>query len=149
MDAGFAVAVLALVLFLCGIVFGMGLGDELAKRCVTKGEYARANVLTLLVGALATALVVMTTLTVLVCLVIGAMAGTVAGLKLGFGESVGPWKFVDRTFHANKDQLRRAKDSKRAEAVRRARRDGTPEPELMSVQQDGPASRGGKARKDR
>ena len=149
MDAGFAVAVLALVLFMCGIVFGVGLGDRLAVRCVTKGEYARANVLTLLAGALATALVLMTTLTVLVCLVIGAMAGTVAGLKLGFGESVGPWKFVDRTFHANKDQLRRSKDSKRAEAVRRARRDGTPEPELISVQQDGPASQGGTARKGR
>ena len=61
-------------------------------------------------------------------LVIGLMAGAVAGLKLGFGESVGPWKFVDKTFRANKDQLRRAKDGKRAEAVRRARRDGTPEP---------------------
>ena len=62
--------------------------------------------------------------------------------ELGFGESVGPWKFVDKTFRANKDQLRRAKDGKRAEAVRRARRDGTPEPELISVQQDGPASKG-------
>ena len=77
MDAGFAVAVMALVLFLFGIVSGVGLG-----------------------------------------------------------------KFVDKTFRANKDQLRRAKDGKRAEAVRRARRDGTPEPELISVQQDGPASKG-------
>ena len=132
MDAGFAVAVMALVLFLFGIVSGVGLGDELSRRCVTKREYGLANA----------GVVLVTGLSVLMGLVIGLMAGAVAGLKLGFGESVGPWKFVDKTFRANKDQLRRAKDGKRAEAVRRARRDGTPEPELISVQQDGPASKG-------
>ena len=130
MDAGFAVAVMALVLFLFGIVSGVGLGDELSRRCVTKREYGLANAGVLLVGALASSVVLVTGLSVLM------------GLKLGFGESVGPWKFVDKTFRANKDQLRRAKDGKRAEAVRRARRDGTPEPELISVQQDGPASKG-------
>ena len=139
MDAGFAVAVMALVLFLFGIVSGVGLGDELSRRCVTKREYGLANAGVLLVGALASSVVLVTGLSVLMGLVIGLMAG---GLKLGFGESVGPWKFVDKTFRANKDQLRRAKDGKRAEAVRRARRDGTPEPELISVQQDGPASKG-------
>ena len=141
MDAGFAVAVLALVLFLFGIVTGVGLGDELSSRCVTKGEYARANVLVLLGGALLSGVVLVTSLTVLMGLIIGLMAGAVTGLKLGFGESVGPWKFVDKTFRANKDQLRRSKNSEHAEAVRRARRDGTPEPELISVQEDGPASK--------
>ena len=43
MDAGFAVAVMALVLFLFGIVSGVGLGDELSRRCVTKREYGLAN----------------------------------------------------------------------------------------------------------
>lgn len=142
MDAGFAVAVMALVLFLFGMVSGVGLGDELSRRCVTKREYGLANAGVLLVGALVSSVVLVTGLSMLMGLVIGLMAGAVAGLKLGFGESVGPWKFVDKTFRANKDQLRRAKDGKRAEAVRRARRDGTPEPELISVQQDGPASKG-------
>ena len=69
-------------------------------------------------------------------LVIGLIGGTVAGMKMGFGESVGPWKAHDRYFRVNKDQLRRSENSERAEAVRRARRDGTPEPELISVVDD-------------
>ena len=132
---------MALVLFLFGIVTGVGLGDELSRRCVTKKEYGLANAGVLLGGALVSSIVLVTGLSVLMGLLIGLMAGTIAGLELGVGESVGPWKFVDKTFRANKDQLRRAKDGKRAEAVRRARRDGAPEPELISVQQDGPASR--------
>lgn len=142
MDAGFAVAIMALFLLLFGIVTGVGLGDELSKRCVTKGEYLRANLGALLLGSVACALVLMSGLTVLLGLVIGIVAGTITGLKMGFGESVGPWKFVDKHFRANKDQLRRSENSAQAEAVRRARRDGTPEPEFISVQQDGPASRG-------
>ena len=98
MDAGFAVAVMALVLFLFGIVSGVGLGDELSRCCVTKREYGLANAGVLLVGALASSVVLVTGLSVLMGLVIGLMAGAVAGLKLGFGESVGPWKFVDKTF---------------------------------------------------
>ena len=60
------------------------------------------------------------------------MAGAIATLKMDFGESVGPWKFHDRVLGVNKDQLRRA-ESGNAEAVRRARRDGTPMPEVISV----------------
>ena len=95
-----------------------------------------ANVATLLVGAIATALSCLTPGAVLIGLVLGLMAGTIAGLKMGFGESVGPWKARDRFFRVNKDQLRRAENGERAEAARRARRDGGPEPELISVQQD-------------
>ena len=39
---------------------------------------------------------------------------------------------MDKTFKVNKDHLRRSKNGN-AEAVRRARKEGTPEPEFMSV----------------
>ena len=71
MDAGFAVAVMALVLFLFGIVSGVGLGDELSRRCVTKREYGLANAGVLLVGALVSSVVLVTGLSVLMGLVIG------------------------------------------------------------------------------
>jgi hypothetical protein len=74
--------------------------------------------------------------------VIGVIGGVVAGLKLGFGESVGPWKFHDRYLRVNKDQLERSEDSKKAQATRDARAKGE-EPELMSVVDDkGKDSRG-------
>lgn len=135
---------MALVLFLFGIVSGVGLGDELSRRCVTKREYGLANAGVLLVGALASSVVLVTGLSVLMGLVIGLMAGAVAGLKLGFGESVGPWKFADKYFNVNKGQVGRSEAEKaRGRAARKARREGEPEPELMSVQMDGPNSASG------
>lgn len=134
MDAGFVGAVFALMLLLFGIFAGVGAGDILAKKCVTRREYLRMNLLVLAAGALATALVCAVGLLMLVMLVFGAMAGALAGLKMGFGESVGPWKKADQALKVNKDHLRRAEHPEQAEAVRRARRDGGPEPELMSVQ---------------
>ncbi|WP_321971520.1 hypothetical protein [Paratractidigestivibacter sp.] len=137
---GFVGAVLALFLLLFGIYAGVGAGDILSKRCVTRGDYWRWNLIVLGAGALATALVCLTGLFMLVVLVFGVMAGTIAGLKMGFGESVGPWKKVDRAFRVNKDHVRRSEDPEAAEAARRARKEGR-EVELMSVEE--PVARDG------
>ena len=91
------------------------------------------NLAVLGAGALLTAVVYATGLLMLLMLVFGAMAGTLSGMKMGFGESVGPWKKADSSFGVNKDHVRRSENSKAAEAGRRARRDGGPEPELMST----------------
>ena len=94
-----------------------------------------ANLKIVLVGVLASALIGFTRLILLSGIPIGAMAGAIATLKMDFGESVGPWKFHDRVLGVNKDQLRRAEGGN-AEAVRRARRDGTPMPEVISVSRE-------------
>lgn len=132
---GFSLAIVALLLFFLGLVLGLKIGEELAKACVTRREYWIANAKILGVGILVSAVVWMSGFLLLAGIPIGAMAGALSSLKMDFGESVGPWKFVDKAFRANKDQLRRA-GSPQAEAARRARRDGTPEPELMSVAPD-------------
>ncbi|MDO4848972.1 MAG: hypothetical protein Q4B45_04250 [Coriobacteriia bacterium] len=136
MDFGFAGAVFALVLLLFGIFAGVGAGDILAKKCVTRREYVRMNLLVLAAGVVATAFVCLTGLFMLILFVFGVMAGTLAGLKMGFGESVGPWEKVDRAFKVNKDHVRRADHPEAAEAARRARRDGGSEPEFMSARDD-------------
>ena len=136
MTGDIAGLIFALMFLLFGTVTGVGVGERLVTRCVTRREYVIANILTLLVGAVVCAIAMLTPFPVLVVLVIGLIGGTVAGMKMGFGESVGPWKAHDRYFRVNKDQLRRSENGERAEAVRRARRDGTPEPELMSVADD-------------
>ena len=129
MDLGFVGALIALLFLLFGIFAGVGAGDILVKRCVSRKDYIRMNLAVLGVGALLTALVYATGLLMLLMLVFGAMAGTLSGMKMGFGESVGPWKKADSSFGSE--------NSAAAEAGRRARRDGGPEPELMSTVEPG------------
>lgn len=131
----FALAIVAIMLMLLGIVIGARIGSELARGCVTRREYWMANLKIVLVGVLASALIGFTRLILLSGIPIGAMAGAIATLKMDFGESVGPWKFHDRVLGVNKDQLRRAEGGN-AEAVRRARRDGTPMPEVSVSRED-------------
>ena len=107
----------------------------MAKNVVTTKEYWLANLKIVVVGVIASMVIALTGFSLLAGVAIGGMGGAIAGLKMEFGESSGPWKFIDRSLGVNKDQLRRAGD-KNAEAVRRARRDGTPMPEYMSVSQD-------------
>ncbi len=133
MDYAFAGAVMALVLFLFGIFAGVGLGDILAKKVVTKGEYVRMNLAILAAAVLVSAVVFLIGVSLFLALIFGVVAGALAGLKFGYGESIGPWGFADKKAGTNKDQVRRV-GSKNAEAYRRHRRDGTPEPELISVQ---------------
>lgn len=135
----FALAITAILLFFFGLMIGYKVGEQEGLRCVTRREYLLANVKVLVVGTLASALIWATGWLLLSGIAIGCMAGAIAGLKMSFGESVGPWKAHDRFWRVNKDQLRRAENGDHAEAVRRARRDGTPMPEVMSVASDGHA----------
>jgi hypothetical protein len=144
-NGAFALAIVAVMLFLLGIIIGVRIGSELAKGCVTKREYWIANLKILVGGVLVSALIGLTGFTLVAGIPIGAMAGAIASLKMDFGESVGPWKFHDKAFRVNKDQLRRAQDGN-AEAVRRARRDGTPMPEVISVADDSPKEGSSKAK---
>ncbi len=133
--AAFSMAIVAILLLLLGIIIGVKLGGELAKQCVTRKEYWIANLKIIGVGVVVSALVTATGWLLLAGIPIGGMAGAVAALKMDFGESVGPWKAHDTFFRVNKDQVRRA-GSPQAEAVRRARRDNKPMPEVISVQDD-------------
>ena len=54
---------------------------------------------------------------------LGFLAGCFTGLKMGFGESSGPWKKFDRFFNVNKGHRARAARGS-GEATRRARRKG-------------------------
>ena len=128
-------AIVAILLLLFGIILGVRIGGELARSCVTKKEYWTANLKIIGVGVVVSAIVSATGWIMLAGIPVGGMAGAIAALKMDFGESVGPWKFHDTFFRVNKDQVRRAGNAN-AEAVRRARRDGTPEPEIISIQDD-------------
>lgn len=144
--AAFAMAVVAVLLFAFGMVLGVRWGEELSKNLVTRGDYWRANGITFAVGVLVAALIWGTGFLLLVGVAFGLMVGVLSGLKMGFGESVGPWGFVDSKLGTNKDQVRRAKNSKHAEAVRRAHKEGAPEPEVISVEDGTPSTQPQKGR---
>ena len=73
MSSGFAQAIIVLLFFGFGIVTGVGIGERVAARLVTRRAYVLANVATLLVGAIATALSCLTPGAVLIGLVLGLM----------------------------------------------------------------------------
>lgn len=140
--AAFFMAVVAVILFAFGLLLGVRIGDELSGRAVTRRDYWRLNLEVLGVGVLVSAVLWATGWLLLVGASFGLLVGAISGLKMGFGESVGPWGAVDRKLGTNKDQVRRAKNPEHAAAVRRARRDGTEMPEVMSVQDDSSDKRG-------
>ena len=132
MADGFAIAVVSVLLAALGIFLGFHAGEEAGGRCNGTPGYAAANLLALAAGSLAFMVVWATGYVVLGMLAVGAVAGAVAGLKFGYGESVGPWRFVDRLMTPRA----RALDRERARARRAARErgcSGAEEPELMSV----------------
>ena len=93
--------VLALVLFIFAIYIGFLCGQwACEKRVITKRDYWIANF------AGAAAVVLLTWVFSLFPLVqfapIGWLGGFIAGLKMSFGESVGPWRKHDEVFNVNK-----------------------------------------------
>ena len=132
MSDGFAITVVSLLFAVFGIVVGFHLGDEAGARCENTARYATANVVAILAGSLLFMVVWATGYVVLGMFAFGAVAGAVAGLKFGYGESVGPWKFVDRLMTPAARQRDRERARSRRAAAKRART-GAAEPELMSV----------------
>jgi len=129
---GFAITVVSLLFAVFGIVVGFHLGDEAGARCENTARYVTANVVAILAGSLLFMVVWATSYVVLGMFAFGAVAGAVAGLKFGYGESVGPWKFVDRLMTPAARQRDRERARARRAAAKRART-GAAEPELMSV----------------
>ena len=70
----------------------------------------------------------------------GALAGGIARLKMGFGESTGPWKWLDSFMNVNRHQ-RKVAEKGTGEAYRRRRKTGEAGPDLISVDKKGPSSR--------
>ena len=126
--------VLALVLFIFAIYIGFLCGQwACEKRVITKRDYWIANF------AGAAAVVLLTWVFSLFPLVqfapIGWLGGFIAGLKMSFGESVGPWRKHDEVFNVNKAH-RAAADAGDAEERRRARHNGAADRQLISVTDD-------------
>ena len=137
MDSELAIGIAGVAIFALGIVGGFALGDRIAAELVTRRQYLIANVAVIVCGIVLAALVQAFAPMLVQAGVVGLIGGAVAGLKFGFGESVGLWQVHDEVFQVNKEHLETAESGK-GEERRRRRKSGGEEPELMSVASDGP-----------
>lgn len=136
MPSKLAFFILCAVVFVFFMSLGFSIGSKLGEDAVATSDYWRLNAF----GAVGLAVGLIALPWPLVQAgVIGAFAGYVTGLKMGFGESVGPWKAVDRFFNVNRSH-RKAAASGTGEARRRRKKAGAPEPHLISVDQKGKAA---------
>lgn len=113
------------------------LGDGWGKRIVTAKAYWLCNMGMLVCSVLLVSLVPLPLVQVGA---MGVLAGGIAGLKIGFGESTGPWKWLDSFMNVNRHQ-RKVAEKGTGEAYRRRRKTGEAGPDLISVDKKGPSSR--------
>ena len=98
-----------------GLLIGYRVGSVLGARAETDRSYRIRNVLVVLVGIVLSAIVSAIGFLSLGALALGLMGGAIAGLKMGYGKSVGMWERHDRAFRVNADHVAAA-ESQRAAA---------------------------------
>lgn len=137
MPAGWSFAIIDVMVFGFAIYIGFLLGDGWGKRIVTAKAYWLCNLGMLVCSVLLVSLV---SLPLVQVGAMGVLAGGIAGLKMGFGESTGPWKWLDSFMNVNRHQ-RKVAEKGTGEAYRRRRKTGEAGPDLISVDKKGPSSR--------
>lgn len=125
-----AFIILFVILLIFSIYLGFTIGSHWGASALTTRGYWLRNLLAVVICIVATA--VLTLVPLLSAVPVGFLGGCLTGLKMGFGESAGPWKRVDRFFNVNKAHRDAAKRGSGAARRRRARAK-EPEPDLMSV----------------
>lgn len=139
------VIIVTMLFGVLGIVIGWKVGSVWGSLAETDRQYWMRNLAVVLVGIALSAVVAATGLTTLMGLTVGLIGGSIAGLKMGFGKSVGVWQKHDRYFRVNKEHM------KASDAAQRARSEGMTERQraerdLMSVAPDAGSDDGCDAR---
>ncbi len=138
----FAFYICGLLLLLFGVYIGFAIGSSLGERAETNAEYWKMNAAAIVVAVLLS--FILSGLPLLYGAIIGLLAGCIAGLKMSFGESTGPWAVLDRFFNINKGH-RESTEKGTGAARRRRKRTGEKEPDLISVSGDRSSGRGADA----
>ena len=131
MDIAFIVC--SLLLFAFSVYIGFLIGNTVGVRAVTRADYWKMNGAAIVIAVLLS--FILAAVPLFYSVDVGLLAGAIVGLKMAFGESVGPWKFVDRLM--TPEALARDRERARVKRAERERaRTGAAEPELMSVADD-------------
>lgn len=129
-DAAFLICFI--LLFVFSVYLGFTIGNHWGERALSTAAYWLYNAVAVVACIVLTAL--LTLFPLLYATPLGLLMGAIAGLKMGFGESVGPWKVLDRFFDRNRSQ--RGAGGAAARTARRRRKTGEKAPDLISVADD-------------
>ena len=136
MPANWVYSITSVMVFGFAVYIGFLIGQELSRRyLVTARAYWVANIGGLVAVVLAVALIPAMMIQIIL---MGVLAGYIAGLKMGFGESSGPWKWLDNFMDVNK-RHRKVAEKGSGEAYRRRRKTGEAGPDLISIDEKGSA----------
>ncbi len=109
-----AVVIVAMLFGVLGIILGWRIGTVWGAGAKDDHQYWMRNLAAVLIGIAVAAVITATGLVTLLGLGIGMLGGCIAGLKMGYGKSVGAWAKADKFFRVNKDQVEAAKSAERA-----------------------------------
>ena len=131
------------LIFVFSMYIGFTLGTWVGERTETARSYWLWNLAGVAVAVAVTPF--LAALPLLFATPLGLLAGFIAGLKMGFGESVGPWAVLDRFFNVNRAH-RQTTERGTGAARRRRRRRGEAAPDVISVASDARDRSGGKTK---
>lgn len=135
---GFSFIVLSVLLFLFSVYLGFQIGCWAGDQAVTSRDYWKMNIAVVVIGVVGS--VIISSLPLLYSAVIGLLAGCIVGMKMAFGESTGPWRFLDRALNINRSHRETAKRGT-GDARRARKKTGEKAPDLISVEGDKKDSR--------
>lgn len=135
---GFSYIVLSVLLFLFSVYLGFQIGCWAGDQAVTSRDYWKMNIAAVVIGVVGS--VIISPLPLLYSAVIGLLAGCIVGMKMAFGESTGPWRFLDRALNINRSHRETAKRGT-GDARRARKKTGEKAPDLISVEGDKKDSR--------
>lgn len=128
---GFSFIVLSVLLFLFSVYLGFQIGRWAGDQAVTSRDYWKMNIAAVVIGVVGS--VIISPLPLLYSAVIGLLAGCIVGMKMAFGESTGPWRFLDRALNINRSHRETAKRGT-GDARRARKKTGEKVPDLISVE---------------
>lgn len=129
----FPLVIVALLLGIFGIVLGFHIGNNIGEKTETKRHYWLYNFYVYVAVIAAIAVFIGIDLVMLIAFCLGFLGGAIAGLRMGFGQAVGPWKLQDRFFRPSQ-KSNDPRDPKSPRNRPKKHRKGEDVPELMSVQ---------------
>ena len=135
---GFSFIVLSVLLFLFSVYLGFQIGCWAGDQAVTSRDYWKMNIAAVVIGVVGS--VIISPLPLLYSAVSGLLAGCIVGMKMAFGESTGPWRFLDRALNINRSH-RETANRGTGDARRARKKTGEKAPDLISVEGDKKDSR--------